>query len=679
MLADSVGLGKTYVALAVAAEYSSVNAVVPALLKPQWLRVSASLKLHIRVFTHESMSRRTPIPPSALVVVDEAHRLRNPATNRYDHVSRSIRNADVLLITATPVVNRAADLANLLRLCIADDALAVMGVPSLESAAKCRDMNALAFAVAPIVVARSVTSLRHQMSRWPCVRDGPVIRAPPLADAKLKEVVRTIDALRFPTFGSTNEAGLLRAHMLHRLSSSAAACRETVRRHIAYVLRARQAVIRGKMLSRALAGRIFSSEDELQLDLGDWTERERSRCVPVSVLSADLERLRAVLRTLSDPRESAPKVQKLQDLLRRRTAQKTIVFTTALATAWDVARHTGWKAAAVVGSGRSWIASGPIGVSETLSLFAPEAAGLPRPPPSKVLDTLIATDLVSEGLNLQDADAIVHYDLPWTPLRLEQRLGRIARMRSPHRQLSVYWFGVHPVIERRLRIEQAIMHKVDCQLGLGVVATSRVGRARVINLAFAEREAIGRIGRALTDFANGYAVVHGPMAAAASLVWQRGSIEIPELIVLAGTPPQQTRDFRTMRQTLEALVTAPDCAGEPPWLLQDALANIVHARLAATNRGPTNADAVRLSRTIVKHGYSASRRGDTALLAALDAALDRVQTGLPVGAERALADLLRANLSTASLRAWLDAHQPSPSDFPTFRIAAAIFGDGSRG
>ena len=41
---------------------------------------------------------------------------------------------------------------------------------------------------------------------------------------------------------------------------------------------------------------------------------------------------------------------------------------------------------------------------------------------------LVATDCLSEGINLQDSfDAIVHYDLPWNPTRLEQREGRVDR------------------------------------------------------------------------------------------------------------------------------------------------------------------------------------------------------------------------------------------------------------
>ncbi|MFO7974184.1 MAG: C-terminal helicase domain-containing protein, partial [Candidatus Hydrogenedentota bacterium] len=41
---------------------------------------------------------------------------------------------------------------------------------------------------------------------------------------------------------------------------------------------------------------------------------------------------------------------------------------------------------------------------------------------------LVCTDSASEGLNLQTADALINYDLPWNPMRVEQRIGRIDRI-----------------------------------------------------------------------------------------------------------------------------------------------------------------------------------------------------------------------------------------------------------
>ena len=44
---------------------------------------------------------------------------------------------------------------------------------------------------------------------------------------------------------------------------------------------------------------------------------------------------------------------------------------------------------------------------------------------------LITTDVLAEGLNLQDASVIINYDLHWNPVRLMQRIGRLDRRLDP--------------------------------------------------------------------------------------------------------------------------------------------------------------------------------------------------------------------------------------------------------
>jgi hypothetical protein len=56
------------------------------------------------------------------------------------------------------------------------------------------------------------------------------------------------------------------------------------------------------------------------------------------------------------------------------------------------------------------------------------------------IDVLIATDVLSEGVDLHDANVVVHLDLPWTVARLDQRVGRLRRMGSPHDQVQRYAF-----------------------------------------------------------------------------------------------------------------------------------------------------------------------------------------------------------------------------------------------
>ena len=53
------------------------------------------------------------------------------------------------------------------------------------------------------------------------------------------------------------------------------------------------------------------------------------------------------------------------------------------------------------------------------------------------IDLLVCTDAAAEGLNLQSADLLVNFDLPWNPMKVEQRIGRIDRIGQQHRDIYV--------------------------------------------------------------------------------------------------------------------------------------------------------------------------------------------------------------------------------------------------
>jgi hypothetical protein len=84
------------------------------------------------------------------------------------------------------------------------------------------------------------------------------------------------------------------------------------------------------------------------------------------------------------------------------------------------------------------VSGGKLTRDETLARFAPRALRVKTRPPCERIDLLLATDLLSEGVNLQDADVVVHLDLPWTAARMAQRVGRVARLGSMHPQVHVH-------------------------------------------------------------------------------------------------------------------------------------------------------------------------------------------------------------------------------------------------
>jgi superfamily II DNA or RNA helicase len=69
--------------------------------------------------------------------------------------------------------------------------------------------------------------------------------------------------------------------------------------------------------------------------------------------------------------------------------------------------------------------------TDVIHRFAPFYNRQPPPNPEEAIRILIATDVLAEGLNLQDADRLINYDLHWNPVRLMQRIGRVDRRLTP--------------------------------------------------------------------------------------------------------------------------------------------------------------------------------------------------------------------------------------------------------
>ncbi len=674
LLADAVGLGKTYVALAVATRYRRPTVIAPASLIPQWRRVAERLRAVVTITSDQSLSRGRTAPAADLLIVDEAHRFRNPGTRRYDALACRPGVGHLLLLTATPVVNRGADLASLLSLFLPDNALAVLGVPSLRHAFESRDYARIAQAASAVIVARSPAVLSGA-NAIPHATNAAVLSPPPVASDELSPLVALLEELRFPTFADRAAAGLLALHLRYRLASSSAACLETLRRHLSYLDRASAAAERGERLSRRAARALFGPEDEFQLSL-NLQENHPSPPVDAANLFAERQRIERIIARVRAHSGPSPKSERLRDILRARDPRKTIVFTAAVATARDLARSLGWRRVAVVSGRGAWIASGPLPLETALRLFAPLARGGPDPGPSSVVTTLLATDLASEGLDLQDADAVVHYDLPWTPLRLEQRLGRIARLGSTHRHVGVWWFTPPPELEASLALADRIAGKTNQQLSLGVPVSSRVGQARVLGQLFGWRERFIADARAVTASGPLYCVVAGHRAAIFALRWCVGGCSIPEVVVLEDG--RFVADERRRGFLIDQLLSAPALAEAPRREDLEALYRFSRGRLAAADRGATDDQTTRLSHLLTRHAARVARRRDPDLLSSLDKTLDRVTAGLPEGARRKLDRLLHTGPNDPSLRRWLAHCPPSRGPFSVC-MDAAVFGVGRTG
>ena len=82
-------------------------------------------------------------------------------------------------------------------------------------------------------------------------------------------------------------------------------------------------------------------------------------------------------------------------------------------------------------------------------------------PPEDELRVLIATDVLSEGQNLQDSHIVVNYDLPWAIIRLIQRAGRVDRIGQKAPDILSYTFWPAEGVERIIRLRERLRHRLQ--------------------------------------------------------------------------------------------------------------------------------------------------------------------------------------------------------------------------
>ena len=683
LLADAVGLGKSYVALAVALALGEPFAlVVPAVLVPQWRALLAQHDAEATIVTHESLSQPSSTthhypPRTCLFVVDEAHRFRNPDTNRYRALAKLVVGARVLLVTATPIHNCIADLFHLFRLFLRDHDLTALGVASLRLAARAAlDIGTLGAVAARLIVARSRSRVQAAYAegplllRFPSRAPGEIVRVGPMPDDALGGVIAEIQRLEPPG----DAAALFRLVLLSQLASSPPAFRASLVRYEAFLDLARDAAVDGRTLTRREFQRSFprTAGEDLQLAFLPLLLAPG----PGGAVDRDRDVVRG-LRDLAGPAHD-PKAEALERLLAGR-AGKTIVFVQPRATVrYLLRRLRGRRVAAVVGD-TGLFGNEPATRAEVLAAFAPRAQH--APPPARALETdiLIATDLVSEGLNLQDATRVVHYDLPWSPARLAQRVGRVDRLGSPHDRVEAVTFLPPPALERALAIEQRLAAKLVTQAASGAAQLESVAgpAAAPGRLDWCDR--LQRLRSGVAAPSTGTVAVVAAQASAVVLIVRIGSLVEALVVTDHDVRPDPGEATRLLEEAACARPVGLDRAR-----LEQAVqraAPLVRARLAALEDARWRAsDRDRLGRRLIPWVLGAARRaaqrGDARQLSRLDALVSRLALGMTAGEELLLDELLsrRTPLTVRNVLAWHERLPPShdTTAAPQAELVAAV-------
>ena len=445
LLADPPGTGKTVTALAVASAFADVLVVLPATLRPQWTRAAARAGVQLRSISFEALSRSARPARADLVIVDEAHHGRTPMTARYRALASLCVGARVLLLTATPVVNRQSDLQALLALFLGTRAAALTAPEA----------------------ARLILRHRPDDGLRPCVVTGPALEGAADVPGLGAALAQLPPAL--PAEDGAPAVALTRISLAFAWCSSLAALDAALRRRLHRGAALQQGLAAGRWLSRNALRSWAISDDSMQLSLVELVAPPGDRSIDLRAARDVLESHLAAVRELRAlvrphiPRDTAARAAAIRAIMDPRSGERTVVFARHAGTIRALWREFRSEGGTLALTGvRVEAAAGRWSRNEVLRALgattAPHSASDPR-----AIRLLLTTDLLAEGVEMPSVRTLVHADLAWTPARIEQRTGRITRAASGGGEVREFRFAAPPGAVPLVRLAERLHRKREAR------------------------------------------------------------------------------------------------------------------------------------------------------------------------------------------------------------------------
>jgi superfamily II DNA or RNA helicase/HKD family nuclease len=523
-LSDVVGLGKTYISALLAQQLPGRKLVIcPPVLQDYWRETFFEFNIGGTVV--ESMGKLDHIIASGherfdYVFVDEAHRFRNEGTQGYEKLHQICWGKKVILVSATPLNNTISDIYAQIKLFQAPKKSTIPGVPNLERffgrLQRQIDLEQKGTPEYFETVKDVAKEVRDKVLKYIMVRRtrNEIVRYfaddvskqglffPELADPQriiyefddttdsvFNETIERLKDFKYSRYmpllymerqlsafeqqSQRNVGGFMKGILVKRLESSFYAFENTLRRFIESY---------EKFIQMFDDGTVYISK---QVDIYDLLERDdeaellrlveedrvttyRSKDFVSTFrddLMFDLELLREIQDLWQDVTDD-PKLKQFVTELHQHELlknKKVIIFTESSETAEYLYGNLEQEF-----PGRVLAFSSGGGIVQGASISKPVARSLvqenydPRQRNHKNdIRILISTDVLAEGINLHRSNIVINYDLPWNPTRVLQRVGRVNRIGTEHRNIYIFNFFPTAQSSRHLHLEDNIKAKIQ--------------------------------------------------------------------------------------------------------------------------------------------------------------------------------------------------------------------------
>lgn len=528
-LSDVVGLGKTYISAMLASQLDGRNLVIapPVLLDADnpgsWPNVFSDFKVSA---DFESLGKLEKLAERGTdkyknVFIDEAHRFRTEDNITYEKLAQICRGKRVILVTATPYNNSPKDILSQIKLFQKAKKSTIPNLPNLELffsglVKRLKGMDRKANRDEYLeTVRQNAKDIREKVLKYIMVRRtrSEIVKyfGKDLAQQKLKfpdvanpepmfyelddeenEIfTKTIELItqkfKYARYmpllyykgdmpqgeeqGQKNMGRFMKILLVKRLESSFYAFRNTLDRFIASYEGFLDEFGNGNVyVSKKHINKVFElleNDDEAAIQkLIDEDKAQRYAASDFEdKLKEDLESDLTILRDIAKMWRRInrdPKLAKFIDALSNRQVlkeNKLIIFTESKETAEYLEKNLNEKfenqVLAYHGGSSAVIREKVIENFDAQARFSHNDYRI-----------LIATEVLSEGVNLHQSNCVINYDIPWNPTRLMQRTGRINRVDTKHEKIYTFNFFPTQQSNDQIKLKEAAEAKIEAFIEL---------------------------------------------------------------------------------------------------------------------------------------------------------------------------------------------------------------------
>ena len=457
-----------------------------------------------------------------IVLIDESHNFRSFNAQRRINVMKLLaggRRKKVILMSATPINNTLMDLYYQISLITTGDDLyfANLDIPNLRAhfirATKKKEIRegteTIVRILDEIMIKRTRMSIKEN---YPNVKlHGKTIRFPKRNLHKVEysltelyganvynDVIDAIDNMHLVPYKlikydkKADEDDKKRAEQISilqkiiltkRFESSIAAIRASITRLDKFYDTFEKAIASNKIVNSKQLNKILeeirNDEENNEETLQEIFESDKFDLDTLgsnydkNTLKDELKEDRKIISELAKKLEQIKpfgdtKLQKLKnDIIRykvfERGGKKIVIFTSYV----DTAKYVHEDLKSNLTDKKVLLLTGSVPTKkrkEILQQFSPKSNSAEDekiPENLEQADVLVTTEVLSEGQNLQDCNYVVNYDLPWNPMRIVQRVGRVDRLTSEYDEITSAVFIPEKQLNDLLKIMEKLQEKIQ--------------------------------------------------------------------------------------------------------------------------------------------------------------------------------------------------------------------------